>query len=228
MNALRRILLAFYSILLLAAVGGVIALVWNQDKKLDLEVGSFNAEAFVSSSDNAKWAVTGILAAIALFAFVTLLISFLRTSNRSKGTLRLKQSDGGTVEVSAANLETLIREELEQLPEVRRVEPQVRVASGVVDTHLDATIEPSASIAHATNVLGDGVANVLREQVGVTTIRRPTIRISYDELAARPVPGARRTEPLETSYRTTATAGGPPSSPPPDRPPLETDDRIDE
>ena len=145
MNALRRILLAFYSILLLAAVGGVIALVWNQDKKLDLEVGSFNAEAFVSSSDNAKWAVTGILAAIALFAFVTLLISFLRTSNRSKGTLRLKQSDGGTVEVSAANLETLIREELEQLPEVRRVEPQVRVASGVVDTHLDATIEPSAS-----------------------------------------------------------------------------------
>ncbi len=228
MNALRRILLAFYSVLLLAATGGIIALAWNQDKKLDLEAGSFNLEAFIISSDNAKWAVTGILAAIGLFAFITLVISFMRASQGSKGTLRLKQADGGTVEVTAGNIETLLREELESLPEVRRVVPRVRVNSGAVDTHLDATIEPSASIAHATAVLGDGVATVLREQVGVTSVRRPTIRISYDEMAARPV-GVRR-EPMENRYRPTtpATAAGPAAAAPPDRPPVETDDRIDE
>lgn len=229
MNALRRILLAFYSVLLLAATGGLIALAWNQDKKLDLEVNSFNLEAFIASSDDAKWVVTAILAGIGLFAFITLLISFMRASQGSKGTLRLKQADGGTVEVTAGNIETLLREELESLPEVRRVVPRVRVSSGAVDTRLDATIEPSASIAHATSVLGDGVATVLREQVGVTSVRRPTIRISYDELAARPVPGARR-EPMENRYRATApaTAAGPATTPPPDRPPVETDDRIDE
>ena len=228
MNALRRILLAFYSVLLLAATGGLIALAWNQDKKLDLEVNSFNLEAFIASSDDAKWVITAILAAIGLFAFVTLVIAFMRASQGSKGTLRLKQADGGTVEVTAGNIETLLREELESLPEVRRVVPRVRVRSGVVDTHLDATIEPSASIAHATSVLGDGVATVLREQVGVTSVRRPTIRISYDDLAARPVPGARR-EPMENRYRSAApaTAAGPATSQP-DRPPVETDDRIDE
>ena len=228
MNALRRILLAFYSVLLLAATGGLIALVWNQDKKLDLEAGSFNLEAFVASSDDAKWAVTGILAAVGLFAFITLVFAFVRSSQGSKGTLRIKQADGGTVEVTAGNIETLLREELESLPEVRRVIPRVRVNSGAVDTWLDATIEPSASIAHATSVLGDGVGTVLREQVGVTSVRRPTIRISYDEMAARPVPAARR-EPMESRYQgqAPATAAGPATAPP-DRPPVETDDRIDE
>jgi hypothetical protein len=235
MNALRRILLAFYSVLLLAATGGVIALAWNQDKKLDLEAGAFNLEAFIVASDNAKWAATGILAAIGLFAFVTLVIAFVRAGQGSKGTLRIKQSDGGTVEVSAGNIETLLREELESLPEVRRVVPHVRVNSGAVDTTLDATIESSASIAHATSVLGEGVAAVLREQVGVTSVRRPTIRISYDEMAARPVGAARRQEPLESRYRAPATVAGPAtataagvSTAAPDRPPAETDERADD
>jgi hypothetical protein len=189
MNAVRRILLAFYSVLLLAATGGLIALTWNQDRKLDLEVGDFNLQAFVDASDSAKWAVTGILAGVALFGLITLLIAILRSSAAaSAGTLRMKQADGGTVVVTAAAIESLLRDELEQLPEVRRVAPTVRVSSaGVVDTVLNATIEPSASIAHATRVLGDGVATVLKEQVGVTSVRRPLIHISYDELAARPV-----------------------------------------
>ena len=231
MNALRRILLAFYSVLLLAATGGIIALAWNQDKKLDLEAGGVDMEAFIVASDGARWGGTAVLAGIGLFGFVTLVVAFMRVSG-TRGTLRLKQTDGGTVEVTAGNIETLLREELELLPEVRRVVPHVRVRSGVVDTHLDATIEPSASIAHATSLLGEGVATVLREQVGVTTIRRPTIRINYEEMAVRPVGAARKQEPLETRYRTAATASGPvvasQAAPAPDRPPVETEERADD
>lgn len=209
MNAVRRILLAFYSVLLLAAVGGLIALTWNQDQKLDLELADFNLEAFVNASDGAKWAATAALAGIALFGFLTLLAAILRPSKAaSRGTLRMKQADGGAVVVTASAIETLLRDELERLPEIRRVTPTVRVSSGAVDTHLDATIEPSASIAHATRVLGDGVATVLKDQVGVTSVRRPTIRISYDELAARPagtVPGPRFEQETRPLYPATVT-----------------------
>ena len=93
--------------------------------------------------------------------------------SQGRSTLRMKQADGGTVEVSNEAIENLLRDELEQLPEVRRVAPKVRLAGGAVETSLDAWIEPSASIAHATTVLGQGVAGVLRDQVGVTNVRRP-------------------------------------------------------
>jgi hypothetical protein len=225
MNALRRILLAFYSVVLLAAVGGLIALAWNQDKKLDLAIGDFNMEAFIASSDQARWIFTAVLAGIALLAFLSLVVAILRTGQSSKGTLRLKQADGGTVEVTAGNIETLLRDELEMLPDIRRVVPRVRVNSGAVDTHLDATIEPSASIAHATSVLGEGVANVLRDQVGVTSVRRPTIRISYDEVSARPIRAA-YPEPLETRYRATATVAGPATAAPVER--GDMDERADD
>jgi len=98
MNAVRRILLIFYSILLLAAAGGFIALTWNQEKKLDLDIADFNLQAFVTASDGAKWVVTGILAGVALFGFLTLLAAIMRPSTASsRGTLRIKQADGGTV-----------------------------------------------------------------------------------------------------------------------------------
>jgi hypothetical protein len=217
MNALRRILLAVYSAVLLAAAGGLIALTWNQDKKLDLEVADFNLQAFVNASDGAKWAVTGVLAGIALFGFLTLLAAILRPSKASsRGTLRMKQADGGTVVVPASAIETLLRDELERLPEIRRVTPTVRVSSGAVDTVLDATIEPSASIAHATRVLGDGVAAVLKDQVGVTSVRRPIIHISYDELAARPagtVPGPRFEQDARPLYPATVTGPAHPEQP---------------
>ena len=73
--------------------------------------------------------------------------------------------------------------------------PRVSLAGGAVDTFLDVQIEPSANIAHVTKLLGATVEETLREQVGVTAIRKPTVRISYDEMAARPVPVRRAPTP---------------------------------
>lgn len=197
MNGLRRAFLAIYSILLIGAAGGLIALAWNQSEQLDLSLGDFNLTSAVSSSDGAKWVATAVLAGIALLGLLTLIMAVSRSGGRaaSKGTLRMRQADGGTVEVTAGAIENLLREELEQYPEVRRVDPRVRLAGGAVETSLDATIEPSASIAHATNLLSQGVASVLKDQVGVTNIRRPSIKIDYDEMGARPIASSRMRDP---------------------------------
>ncbi|MGH2634220.1 MAG: alkaline shock response membrane anchor protein AmaP [Tepidiformaceae bacterium] len=188
--------LVLYSLLLIAACGGITALAWNQDRKLDLNAGDFNLQAFVASTDTARWIVTAILVVVAIIGLLTLILAVVRGgSGGAKGTLRMRQADGGTLEVTTASIENLLRGELEQLPEVRTVNPRVRLVGGAVDTSLDASIEPSASIANATSLLAQGVANVLREQVGVTNIRRPNIRIHYDEANARPVPARAPTAP---------------------------------
>jgi len=186
-NALRRILLIVYSLLLVAAAAGVGALAWNQDEQLDLDIGDLNVQALVNADDTEKWLLTGVLGLIGLFALLTFLIAIWPRRAKSRGALRIRQADGGTVEVTAEAIESLIRDDLEALPEVQKATPRVSLAGGAVDTYLDVQIEPSASIAHATKLLGSTVEQVLREQVGVTAVRKPTIRITYDEMAARPV-----------------------------------------
>ena len=195
MNALRRILLVFYSLLLLAALGGVGALAWNQDEQLDLEVEDLNVQAFIEADNAEKWVLTGILAAVALFAIITLLIAVWPRRRGSRGALRIRQAEGGTVEVTSTAIESLLKGEIEALPEVQTATPRVSLAGGAVDTFLDVQIEPSANIAHVTKLLGATVEETLREQVGVTAIRKPTVRISYDEMAARPVPVRRAPTP---------------------------------
>ncbi len=219
MNATRRVILVIYSLLLIAAAGGLIALAWTQDKKLDLKIESFNLQAAITSGDTAKYIATLVFAAAALIGFLTLVLAVLKDSGRrSKGTLRLKQTDGGTVEVTAVAIENLLRDELERLPEIRRVVPRVQVNAGAVDTFLDASIEPSASIAHVTTVLAQGVGAVLRDQVGVTNVRRPNVRISYDEANARPVGQApRSTRPANPAP---AAQFEPPLPPPPQSRPM--------
>lgn len=198
MNVVRRVLLAIYSLLLLAAVGGLAGLAWNQDQQLDLTIDQFNLQGFVDASDGAKWIFTGVLAAVGLVALITLLMAVWpkRSGYSSKGTLRIKQADGGTVEVTAGAIESLLRGELEALPEVRSATPRVRLSGGAVDTYLDANVEPSASIAQATKLITKTVEDTLRDHVGVTAVRRPVIRVTYDEMGVRPAGLAPRRVPI--------------------------------
>lgn len=197
MNALRRILLVFYSLLLLAAVGGLGALAWNQDDQLDLDIGDLNLQALVTSTDTAKWIFTGVLAAIGVFAIATLLIALWPRRAGRRGAMRIRQSDGGTVEVTPSAVEAILKDELEALPEIQSAKPRVTLSGGAVDTYLDAQIEPSANIASTTRLIGSTVEEVLRDQLGVSAVRKPTVRISYDEMSARPVP-TRRPRPAPT------------------------------
>jgi len=193
MNGFRRFLLVIYSVALIAAAAGIGALAWNDDEQLDLDIGELNMQAFIDASDDAKWALTAVLAGVALLGVITLLIAVWphREKASSKSTLRMKQADGGTVEVTAGAIESLLKDELELLPEVSTVTPHVKLVGGAVETYLEAEIHPSTSIAHATRVLGSGVENVLKENIGVTSVRKPVIRITYDDLAVRPIATSR-------------------------------------
>lgn len=193
MNAVRRIFLVIYSVVFLAALGGLGALAWNQDQQLDLNISDLKINGFIEASDGAKWALTGVLAGLGVLGLLTLLMAvWPARSGGSKGTLRIRQSDGGYVEVTASAVESLVREAVEALPEVRRASPRIRLSGGAIDTYLDVDIEPSTSIANATKLLAQTVEDVLRDHVGVSSVRRPVIRITYDELAARPVPTSKR------------------------------------
>ncbi len=210
MNGLRRLFLALYSVALIAACGGLLALAWNQDQKLDISVRHFNLQAFIDASDSNRAVFTAVLVPFILLGVLTLSIAFWATSRGGRGTLVLKQSDGGTVEVTAQALETLLRDALNELPEIRQATPIVRLAGGAIDSTITVSIEPSASIANVTGLVTQTTGQVLREQVGVTTVRRPHVRINYDEISARPAgTGARPAEPARPAESTAPTEPAP-------------------
>lgn len=201
MNGLRRVLLALYSLLFVAACGGLVVLAWNQDQQLDLNPGGFRLVASISADNAEKWIFTLLMACLVMFGLLTFLLSVSPASSggRRGGTLRMKQADGGSVEVTSDAIESLLRDELEHLPEIRQADPRVKLAGGgAVDTAITAVIEPSASIAHVTNLIAVTTTTTLREQVGVTNVRRPSVRIQYDEMSARPISTRARIPRYET------------------------------
>ena len=191
MNVLRRALLAFYSAVLVAAAGGFTVLAWNGDRKLDVAVGRFNLQAFITTNNADKWAFTMLMAAVALAGVVTFLLAFQRAGAASNAPrmLRLRQADGGTVEVTDGAIQQLLREQLEQLPAVRKAETRVRMRAETVESDITVTIDPAASIASVTAAVADETARTFKELVSVTRVRRPHIRIAYENAAAAPPAG---------------------------------------
>lgn len=195
MNGMRRFFLALYSLVLIAACGGLIVLAWNEEQMLDIQVRDFNAVAFIDAPTSHQIAFTAMLGPFILLGLITFLIALVTPSGGAGSRLRLRQADGGTVEVTAASLESLLRDELQRLPEIRQARPRVRLAGGAIDSEIAVVIEPSASIAQVTSLITQTTGQVLKEQVGVSTVRRPRISISYDEISARPVGSEGRPAP---------------------------------
>ncbi len=181
MNVLRRVLLALYSILLAAAAGGFIALAWNQDQKLDLSVRHLNLQAFITSSTGEKWAFTAVMGVVIAVGLLSLVVAFMRGGTSSEDrSLRLHQTDGGTVEITASSLEALLRDQLEALPLVGRASPRVRLRAGAIESDITVTTDPGASIASVTAAVAETTARTFKELVGVSHIRRPHVRIEHE------------------------------------------------
>lgn len=195
MNGMRRFFLALYSVVLIAACGGLIYLAWNEEQQLDIQVRDFNLVAYIDATRNYQIAFTAMLAPFILLGLITLVIALITPAGAPGGRLRLRQADGGTVDVTAASLESLLRDELQRLPEIRQATPKVRLAGGAIDSDIAVVIEPSASIAQVTSLVTETTRQVLKEQVGVSAIRRPRLSVSYDEMAARPVGAGRAPAP---------------------------------
>lgn len=181
MNVLRRVLLASYSILLVAGGGGLIALAWNQDRKLDLNVRNLNLQAFVTSTTGEKWAFSLVLGLIILFGLLTLMVAFVHGDRSSEDrSLRLHQTDGGTIEITAGALEALLSDQLEALPLISRASPRVSLRGGAVESDITVTTDPGVSIAAVSAAVTETTAKTFKELVGVTHIRRPHVRIQHE------------------------------------------------
>jgi len=189
MSVLARFFLALYSLLLIAACAGMVALAFNDDEMLDLSIGDFTIRALVDSTDGARWAVTVILGAVGLLSALTLVIALLPWHGRHRaGQVRIQRAGGGTVEITTSALERLLHEEIQGLPGVRQVSPQVRTRGDTIESEITLSIDSGANIAEVTSTVSEATGAVLREQVGATQVRRPTIRITYDELDVRHPP----------------------------------------
>lgn len=184
MSAIRRFFLALHSLIVLGAAAALIALLWAE-RSLDLSVESLTANASLDAGDTAKLAATAALGALALLSLFTLFLALSPSRSRRDGSLRLRQGDGGTVEVRGSALEALLAAEIERIPDVTRAEPRVRVHKGSVDSDIGVAIAPGASIAAVTSNVVNTTRQALQEQVGVNNIRRPSVRVRYDENAAK-------------------------------------------
>jgi hypothetical protein len=197
MSILARIFLVLYSLGLIAACAGLVALSFNDDEMLDLSIGDYTIRALVDSTDGARWAVTVILGAIGVLGAITLVLALLPWHSRHRqGQVRIQRAGGGTVEITTSALERLLYEEIQGLAGVRQVSPQVRTRGDTIESEITLSIDPGANIAEVTSTVSEATGAVLREQVGATQVRRPTIRITYDELDVRHPP-ARPVAPPE-------------------------------
>ncbi len=198
MNVLARFYLAVYGLLLIAACGGLIALSFAEDEKLDVSVGDYNLQALVITSDGARIAVTVMLVAVALLGAISLLIAFLPWHRNDRDTtVRIQRGGGGTVEITTSAIERTLADELRPLPGVREVSPVVRVRGGTVESDITVSIDAGANIADVTATVAEATGSVLREQIGATQVRRPTIRITYDEIQVRHPVSSRPVSPPE-------------------------------
>jgi hypothetical protein len=184
---LRRALLAAYSLLLILSAVSLDALAWNSSKKLDVHTGSFELQAFISGTTTAKWGFTALMAAVVLIGIVTLLLALVSPNESwGRGSFRVRQPGGERVELPLARVEQALRGELERLPGVLSAAPRIRYQDGAIDSFVSALVEPHVSVPHVTNAITNTTMAALREQVGVSAVRAPVIKLDV----ARPSTGA--------------------------------------
>lgn len=180
MRIAARILLAVFSLGWIAVAGGLTALAWNDQQMLDINAGSFTSQAWIDADAIAKSLFSLIMAALMALGLAGFVLAFIRKSTTRSGVLRLKQAEGGIVEVPASALEALVVQALGEMDVIEHAEATVTLRGGTVATELDLTIGPGASISEVTAGATECLSDVLRDMVGVTNVRRPLVRIIID------------------------------------------------
>jgi hypothetical protein len=181
MTILGRIFLALFSLAWIAAAGALTALAWNEGQMLDLEIESFTVQAWIDGNTFSKVLFSTVMALVMLIGLVGFVLAFVRTNTTRKGSLRLRQAEGGVVEVPATALEALVVHALGEMEVIESATAHVALRGGTVESELDLTIGPGASISEVTAGANECLTEVLQEMVGVKNVRRPLVRITIDD-----------------------------------------------
>ncbi len=190
MTTFNRACLAIYSSIWILACLGVITLAWNRTEKLDLSAGDLNIQAFIDTSDSVRLGFTALVASLALLGVATLVaaLSNPKANERRPSEARMLQvrgEDGGVARVPMANIEALLRTELEAFPEIRMANARIRAHQGTVETDLDLTVAPDASVGYVEALATEVAISVLRDRIGVEAYSRPEVRCAFDTNAAK-------------------------------------------
>lgn len=190
MNSFNRACLAIYSSVWILACLGIITLAWNRTEKLDIRAGDLNIQAFIDSSNSVRLGFTALVASLALLGVATLVAALSNpkeTERRAREgrMLQVRGEDGGIARVPMANVEALLRNELQSYPEIRAANARIRAHTGTVETDLDLTLAPDASVGYVEALATEVAISVLRDRLGVENFSRPDVRCAFDTASAK-------------------------------------------
>lgn len=190
MNTFNRACLAIYSSVWILACLGIITLAWNRTEKLDIRAGDLNIQAFIDSSDTVRLGFTALVGSLALLGVATLVAALSNPKEserraREGRVLEVRGEDGGVARVPISNIEALLRNELESYPEIRIASARIRAHTGSVETDLDLTVAPDASVGYVEALATEVAVSVLRDRTGVENLSRPQVRCSFDTSTAK-------------------------------------------
>jgi len=131
------------------------------------------------------------MAALALLGVATLVAALSTPRERDQRRpsearmLQVPGPDGNTARIPMANIESLLRSQLESFPEIRMAVARIRNHTGTLETDLDLTLAPAANIGYVDALAAEVASTVLRDRIGLESFHRPTVRCTYDTTVAK-------------------------------------------
>lgn len=178
-STVHRIFLGFYSVAWVLACCGLIALAWNDTKKLDIDGGNFDLEAFITTDGPTRWAFTALMVLIAIPGLVTLAAAIAGPQLARAGYL-LARLEGGDREVPVASLAAMVETELQTHPAIRRAALHAAMRRGGVDAHVHLLVEEEAGLEGVQAFAAETTALILREELGRTEVRPVRVTMAVD------------------------------------------------
>lgn len=188
----HRFFLGFYSAVWVFACSGLIALAWNDTKKLDIDGGNFDLEAFITTDGATRWAFTALMVLVAIPGLVTFAAAITGPQVARLGYL-LARLEGGDQEVPVASLAAMIEPELQTHPAIRRASLHAVMRRGGVDAHVHLLAEEEAGLEGLQAFAAETTAMILREELGRTEVRPVRVTLAVD---VPPPPIAVNPEPV--------------------------------
>jgi hypothetical protein len=186
LDDLRRILLATLGILLALAAAGLVVMAWTPDRKLDIDLGGFDLEAFIDTAGWPRMAFTIVMGTIMGLGVSIFTLALWPDREEIRDYLLVRRPDGTVLRLDAPAIEAMVREAVEQLPDALTATPRARILRHSVELEIDVVTRPAAVVDYVASAVAHAADAVLRGQLFLDDVRRPQVRIRY---APREQPG---------------------------------------
>ncbi|MGC9399039.1 MAG: hypothetical protein ACP5HM_07875 [Anaerolineae bacterium] len=149
----------------------------------------------------------GILLALAFDILAALLIYFEVRRKRVR-YIRVEELSGGLATLSIESIAEQLRYQIDPLPNVIKVSPEVKAKGNKVHAVVDVTVKPGANVPQMAAELVGRVKRVLMEDLGLQPAGEPQIRMRVASQPARKAaPPERKVAPIRPKPSTPSAPG---------------------